>query len=522
MDVLGVEKLGSSQSPNLGKHVIPPCVNKYLKDMNKTLNLNKTVYELCQEYPEVAQIMAEIGFKDITKPMALQTVGRIMTIPKGAAIKEIDLQVVIRTFEEEGFTVVRDDEKVAAQPSKEEDNAREAEATSSPVSRSALLQSYVKRLSDGEDLDSVRIDFVANFKNVDAKEIIQAEQELIRSGVPIAKVQKMCDVHSALFHGNTSEEDLTKQGVDSATVALMNEVGHPLNILYTENNAITALLAQVDTLLAENVSPRLWNTQLPQLQQITHHFGKKGDLIYPLLRSCYDVDAPYNVMWGVDDEIRDELHVLCKQPSDDAEWSKRLKATLTREQEMIYKENNILYPLCTQHFTEADWEEIRTEIEDYRPCLIASYPEWQGHKLHHPLHLPLPLTEEVCLGTGRFTGAQLEAMLNTMPYEITFIDANNVNRYFNNMKDEKLFKRPRMALDREVFDCHPPMVQPMVKKLLTAFRDGTQDKFHVWSEKGGHDVYISYFAVRDAQGVYLGTLECVQVMDFAKEHYRKN
>lgn len=490
--------------------------------MNKILNLNKTVYDLCQEYPEVAQIMVKIGFKDITKPMALQTVGRIMTIPKGAAIKDIDLQMVIKTFEEEGFTVVRGDETAASQSSGMGDNANKAETPASSVSRSALLKSYVKRLADGEDLECVRKDFVANFKNVDAKEIIQAEQELIRSGVPVEKVQKMCDVHSALFHGNTNEETLTQQGVDSATVALMNETGHPLNILYAENTAITALLAQVDTLLAENVSPRLWSTQLTQLTQLTHHFGKKGDLIYPLLRSRYDVDAPYNVMWGVDDEIRDELHVLCKQPAEDAEWCKRLKAAVTREQEMIYKENNILYPLCTQHFTEAEWEEIRTEIEGYRPCLIAAYPEWQGHKLHHPLHHPLPLTEEVCLGTGRFTGAQLEAMLDTMPYEITFIDADNVNRYFNSAKDEKLFKRPLMALGREVFDCHPPMVQPMVKKLLTAFREGTQDKFQIWAEKGGHDVYISYFAVRDAQGTYLGALECVQVMDFAKEHYIKS
>ena len=73
-------------------------------------------------------------------------------------------------------------------------------------SRAELLKSYVKRLSDGEDLESVRKDFVSHFKEVDASEIMHAEQELLRDGVPLDEMQRLCDVHSALFHGSTREE----------------------------------------------------------------------------------------------------------------------------------------------------------------------------------------------------------------------------------------------------------------------------------------------------------------------------
>lgn len=72
--------------------------------MNK-LDLNKTVYELCKEYPELPQILADLGFQDITKPGMITTVGRFMTIPKGAKMKKIDLTSMIQTLTERGFQV---------------------------------------------------------------------------------------------------------------------------------------------------------------------------------------------------------------------------------------------------------------------------------------------------------------------------------------------------------------------------------------------------------------------------------
>lgn len=74
--------------------------------------------------------------------------------------------------------------------------------------RNEKLQEYIKRLSEGEDLESVRKDFVENFKDVDASEIMKAEQDMMKSGVPYSQVQKLCDVHSALFHGATREEQI--------------------------------------------------------------------------------------------------------------------------------------------------------------------------------------------------------------------------------------------------------------------------------------------------------------------------
>lgn len=76
-----------------------------------------------------------------------------------------------------------------------------------------------------------------------------------------------------------------------------------------------------------------------------------------------------------------------------------------------------------------------------------------------------------------------------------------------------------MALDREVFSCHPPKIEPMVRQIIDDFRNNRRDTVTVWMEKGGHTMLVKYMAVRDKTGKYVGTAEFVQDMEFAKEHF---
>ncbi len=71
----------------------------------KLIDLNQTVHSLCSRHPELVEILAKIGFQDITKPGMLASAGRFMTIPKGAAIKKLDMAEIISQLEESGFSV---------------------------------------------------------------------------------------------------------------------------------------------------------------------------------------------------------------------------------------------------------------------------------------------------------------------------------------------------------------------------------------------------------------------------------
>lgn len=173
--------------------------------MAKKLDLNKTVYELTQEYPELIEIMAGLGFTEIIKKPMLHSVGKIMTIPKGAKMKNISMMDVVTTLMGKGFELVGEMPDMSSAP---QAGAEKTNVNNPPASRTEQLKTYLKRLGEGEKLETVRADFVREFSDVEASEIMQAEQELMKEGTPLSEVQRLCDVHSALFHGATTEEKI--------------------------------------------------------------------------------------------------------------------------------------------------------------------------------------------------------------------------------------------------------------------------------------------------------------------------
>ena len=381
------------------------------------------------------------------------------------------------------------------------------------------LTEYLQRLGAGEELEEVRKDFVKEFLDVQASEIMEAEQELMKQGTPLEEVQRLCDVHAALFHGVTPEEEMKKRqsfeqkeyGNKSQQAQELEQVeGHPLYTLTKENQALLKLLQQ----FAESEDENL----LSIIGQFAVHYAKKGDLLYPHLKVKYGIAGPSDVMWTVDDEIRDEYSALMRESQRGDEWNKRLRAVLKRIEEMVHKEQNILFPICAVNFTKEEWMGIYRDAKDYIVCFGVEDIHWQEAE-DQEIVRENSGKDEIVLPGGHMTLEQLTALLNTVPLEITFIDVDNINRFFN--EGPKVFKRPGMALDREVFSCHPPKIEPMVRAIIDDFRHGRKDRVPVWMEKGGRTMLVTYMAVRDKTGKYVGTAEFVQDMEFAKEHFGK-
>lgn len=522
--------------------------------MARTIDLSRTVHDLVADNPEVATIMRDLGFADIAKPMALETVGRVMTIPRGAQIKGIDLASVVEALEAAGFEVTGRPGAASATPAPtgEKDaaaGAADATADASAAAaagaatdatdeagRARLLSSYVRRLSAGEDLESVRREFVANFSDVDAAEIARAEQGLIEGGAKVEDVQRLCDVHSALFHGATREERVANAEAavmesiaggsgkdDFKTRVLAALKGHPVNVLTLENKAIARQVAATQQALDAGDDAAAAR-EVALLAQVSGHYAKKGDLLYPVLKVRHGYSGPADVMWGVDDEIRDELRALvATRPDERGSWHDRAVAVVRRADEMCYKEANILLPLCVRCFTQQEWLQCYVDLRGYEPCMVdpSELGRWgEGEKFAASLDARASLDRgDIALPTGTLSAAQLDAVLNTIPMELTFVDEKNINRYWNDDGDVKLFKRSASALGREVWSCHPPKVEYMVRNVIDMLRSGARDSVDVWMQKKGEPVLVRYMAVRDREGNYLGTLECVQPMGFARDHF---
>ena len=380
-----------------------------------------------------------------------------------------------------------------------------------------LLKDLLDRLNKGEALDAVRADFVKEFQDVEASEIMKAEQQMIKEGMPVTEVQKLCDVHAALFHGNIRQER------ERMAEEYVKEVGHPLYTFTKENEALKAVLDEAREALSRHEVDR---KLLGRVRELAIHYAKKGDLLYPHLKVRYGISGPSDVMWTVDDEIRDELAALSRKLQDENPESvlqgekelQRFEAVLTRAEEMIYKEEKILFPNCALNFTRDEWIRIYHDSKDYAPCFGVENAVWpEAETAIDKMRAATPGDQEIVMAGGHMSVAQLTAMLNTIPMEITFVDDQNINRFFN--EGPKDFKRPKMAIDREVFSCHPPKIEAKVRMILNEFRAGTLDKVPVWMEKNGKTMLVTYIAVRDHAGNYIGTLELVQDMGFAKEHF---
>ena len=389
------------------------------------------------------------------------------------------------------------------------------------------IQDYLKRLGTNEDFENVRADFVKEFKEVDAADIMQAEQQLLQNGTPLEEVQRLCDVHAALFHGKTKEEQIAnaeKESIEAIKQRRQNSVeaytkieGHPIRTFVLENEALEKLLLQGKEAIANG---RMDDALFDRLREISVHYAKKGDLLYPHLKVRYKISGPSAVMWTVDDEIRDALAALARDSVRDAAWLNRLQEVLVRIEEMIYKEHNILFPNCTLNFTEEEWMQIYRDSKDYPECFGVENAIWQQAEQyfdHMQQSKKGTIEDEIVMAGGHMTVEQLEAMLNTIPLELTFVDVDNINRYFN--EGPKVFKRPGMAIDREVFSCHPPKIEQMVRKIIEDFRNGTRDQVLVWMNKNGRTMLVTYMAVRDRNHEYIGTVEVVQDMEFAREHF---
>ena len=536
----------------------------------KPLDLNRSVHDLVKEYPELQQIMYDLGFTEINKKAMLNSIGKIMTIPKGAKMKGISMLDVVSTLTSKGFQLVGEMPSTVNLDEAGSEDVKPSGAPESKEERTALLKGYLKRLGEGEELESVRADFVEKFNSVDASEIMQAEQELIAEGTPITEIQKLCDLHSALFHGATQEEKIANAGsavIESMKAKKQEEIkntlaanstgqmstaeereklqqdklqlaasliaipGHPLETLTRENDVLAQRISDTRAAIENKASNEEILNKFEGVREIAIHYAEKGDLIYPHLNVQYGISGPSNVMWTVDDEIRDEMTALTKKCTFDDAWFEKVSAVLTRAEEMIYKESNILFPICALNVATEEWYRIYHDSKDYADCMgiVANvWPEAEEYEKTMFDKKPEGETvenatsssnsDEIVMPGGHVTLEQLTALLNTIPVEITFVDENNINRYFN--EGPKLFKRPSMAIDREVFSCHPPKIAPMVRTIIEDFRNGVRDEFPVWAEKQGKTMLIKYMAVRDKDGKYLGTAEFVQEMDFAKEHFQ--
>lgn len=370
--------------------------------------------------------------------------------------------------------------------------------------RKNVIKEIIRELHEGKTVDEVKQKFEKAFTGVSATEISEAEQALISEGLPISEVQRLCDVHAAVFKGSIEE---IHRETDPTKIP-----GHPANVLILENR-------QIEKIIKEEIKPYLEKKDglkdilkgLEALSIIDIHYSKKENLLFPYMEK-YGITAPPQVMWGVDDEIREDYKILKSQLSDgvlNKENKKAVEDFINRLEEMIFKEESIMLPMLLDTMTQDEWKKVADDSSEIGEILdsIALWEPDEEAKEEHQEDIEEP--GAIVLPTGVFNREELTYMLNSLPFDITFVGNDDTVKYFS-QSSERIFPRTKTAIGRNVSNCHPPASVHIVEDIVNDFKSGKKDHEDFWIKMGDKYVYIRYFAVRNDEGEYLGVVEVTQ------------
>jgi len=381
--------------------------------------------------------------------------------------------------------------------------------------RIGTLKEIIQHLHKGQAPDAVKAQLREMVRQTNPSEIMAMEQELISGGMPVEEVRSMCDLHS----------QVTREVLVQLPPSPMAP-GHPVDTFRRENTAIRQVIAKIRTTLAEISAledGQECKGQLLQLRQsanqlmdIDKHYQRKEHALFPFLEK-HGISGPSKVMWAKDDDIRAALKRMNQAAHEcpaTASEGKKLGAAsvspaLAAVEEMIFKEENILLSMSLQTLTENEWAEIWASSPQYGWCLVEPQDGYTPPESAGAATRTMPGDGTITLPTGQVSVEQLTSLLSALPLDLTFVDAEDRVAFFSE-GPERIFARSKAIIGRKVQHCHPPNSVDIVDRILHDFRAGRQKVAAFWIDFHGRFVHIRYFAVRDKEGKYLGTLELTQ------------
>jgi DUF438 domain-containing protein len=378
--------------------------------------------------------------------------------------------------------------------------------------RKELLKHMILQLHKGIAPQEIRKRLAELMQKIPYGEVVEVEQELINEGLPETEVLRLCDIHTEALEGSI---DLTG--------AKIVPPGHPVDTFQKENRELEGVMKKLNELfeksgeLVSSIGEEAYRNNLKSLfnslMDVDKHYRRKENLLFPFLEK-YGITGPPTVMWGKHNETRELLksamESLLAPGSGNPELLKntiemQLKPAVKAVADMIMKEEEILFPMTMDKLTDENWYNIYRQTNEIGYCLYDPKVEWKPEGIllaenrsadDNTIHLP----------SGKLSVEELMSILNTLPFDLTFVDKEDKVKYFTQGK-ERVFDRNRAILGRDVRMCHPPSSVHVVEQILRDFKSGKADSAPFWIQMQGRFIHIEYFALRNDAGEYLGTLE---------------
>lgn len=376
------------------------------------------------------------------------------------------------------------------------------EENSNKEQKKKIIRDIILSLHKGLSPEEAKKRIEKEVGQITSYEIAEIEQSLINEGISPDEIKKLCNVHAMLFESILKEE-----------IARIESSAHPVHLFKLENFEIKKILEEMKQGIANFNIPNI-KEKLAKLKDIEIHYIRKEQLLFPFLER-YGFFGPSKVMWGKDNEIRELLKnaIINIESIDFTEYKTKYLNPLIEEVDgMIFKEENILFPTSMEKLKLEDWIEILKESPQVGYAFIK--PPTDIDTMIQELkktsgELPELKTTKITMPSGNLSLEELIYLFNTLPVDITFVDKDDTVKYFSE-GENRIFVRTRVVIGRRVQNCHPPQSVDKVEKILSDFKQGKRDVAEFWINYKGRLIHIRYFAVRNQNKEYLGTLEVTQ------------
>lgn len=413
-----------------------------------------------------------------------------------------------------------------------------------------IIKNLLKELHKGTSIEELKSKFKDEISKIKPFEIPLIEQQLVKEGIKIDDILKLCDLHVALFR-----EALKKQELKDVPK------GHPVDLLMRENEWIlknseilglyaSQLVNTNDVEKARNLLQTLLKIT-GSLRKIRVHYRKIQMLIFPYLERRGIIAVP-RVLWGREDQIIVKLRKFYDQAVkaldsnnlDAMKEAGKIATEIAQEiGELVFRENKILFPAVYVLFSEGEWAAISkiadeigwiidTEPREWRPQAEPKYPymisgvvtKEQLEKLPRELvsmamqkgiepdnyDIKKPGDEEY--DTGFLNKEEVEGLFRALPLEITYANRDHRVRFYSESELRKGFVRTKTIVGRRLEFCHPPRLEKLVEKIAEEVISGKTPYREFWTKIGDNIIRVLISPVKNKNGEIIGVVEIVEDM----------
>ncbi len=388
------------------------------------------------------------------------------------------------------------------------------------------VEAVVKIIKDffaGKELSELDNYFKKHLNGkITPSEFALAEQKIANHGISDLEMKNKIEDLINIF-----KSSLEKTSIENL------EAGHPIDTFVKENEAIAKLIRELreknDAINLNNVDENWWNEAYQKIRQINIHYLRKENQLFPYLEQK-GFDKPSTVMWALHDDVRNLIKYYnnLREEKNYEELFATQEMLFAAIEDMMFKEEKILWATSLDLLTSQEWAEIRNGEDEIGYCLINKPPMWNPN-WKHPSEAEIEnnnsQTEAVSaipfnantavrasavggvnLEVGSITPEQINLIFKHLPFDVTYVDEFDEVRYYNK-GEERVFPRSPGIIGRQVKFCHPPKSVHIVEKIVNAFKKEERNEANFWINFQGKFVYIQYFAVRDNLGHYKGVVE---------------